>query len=231
MIGSAITRRGVLAGAGASSLVRPAAASQAARAERRFTILRGGDEIGRHVIALERRDGFHYLSVDVDIAVRILGLVAYRYTMRNREVWRDGLLQSIESDVDDDGAKQTLRVRREDSLLHIEGAAFRGTAPDRAATTTYFTPDFLRRGSWIDTEDGDVYAMTATQTDGLRLATGAGESVDCAGWRVTNGGAFDATLYYDSRGEWASIAFDARGEPGTYVPDDLNDSFAAVWSA
>jgi hypothetical protein len=226
------TRRRVLAGAAASgaSALLPAAVRAAARAERRFTILRDGSDIGRHVIGLSREGDRLFLSVDVEIVVRVLGIAAYRYEMRNREVWAGDRLLSIDSAVNDDGRRKTVRASREASgALIVASDFYNGPAPDDAATTTYFTPDFLGRGSWISTDSGELYTMRTARAGAAEVETKAG-AVAADRWTATNGSDFDVELFYDRRGEWASIAFDAGGEPARYVADDLTDSFAAVWA-
>jgi hypothetical protein len=228
--GPAITRRAALAGAGALLLPAAVGASSSLRAERRFTILRAGSDIGRHAITLEKRDGAHHLAVDVDIVVRILGIAAYRYEMRNREVWRDGRLVSIDCNVNDDGTRKTVRATATPDGVEIDGSGFSGLAPAPVATTTYFTPDFLERPRWISTDNGEVYPMQVTRSGDERVETAAGP-VDATRWRAVGGADFDATLFYDARGEWVSIAFDASGEPARYVADDVASSFAAVWAA
>jgi hypothetical protein len=225
----ALSRRGLLAGAGAAALV-PAAARAANRAARRFTIVRDGDDIGSHVMALTREGDSLFLSVDVEIAVRVLGIVAYRYEMRNREVWKGGRLQSIDCDVNDDGRRKTVRASREGGALKVASEFFTGAAPDDAATTTYFTPDFLKRPTWISTDSGELYAMRVSKAGPASVETAQG-AVPCDRWRATNGSDFDVELFYDQRGEWASVAFDAGGERAVYRADDLSQSFGAVWSA
>jgi hypothetical protein len=222
-----LSRRAALAG-GLAMAALPARA--ATSASRRFQILRGGSEIGRHDIALSREGDALNLAVDVEIVVRILGIAAYRYEMTNREVWRGGLLQSVDCQVNDDGRRKTVRVTRSGETLQVASDFYTGPAPSDAATTTYFTPDFLKRQAWISTDSGEVYAMRVAETGAGQVATAAG-AVEARKWRATNGADFDVTLAYDGRGEWASVAFDARGEPAVYRPQSLSDSFAALWSA
>lgn len=222
-----LSRRAALAGGLALAAVPARAATSASR---RFTILRGGSEIGRHDIALTRDGDRLNLAVDVEIVVRILGIAAYRYEMTNREVWRGGLLQSVDSSVNDDGRRKTVRVTRSGEALQVASDFYTGPAPSDAATTTYFTPDFLKRTSWISTDSGEVYPMRIAEAGGGKVDTAAG-AVEARKWRATNGTDFDVTLSYDARGEWASVAFDASGEPAVYRPQSLSDSFAALWSA
>jgi hypothetical protein len=231
MTGAAPTRRAALAGglACAASALVPAAA-RADEAFRRFVILRDGSDIGRHDLRLTREGDDLLLAVDVEIVVRVLGIAAYRYTMRNREVWRGGLLQSVDSRVNDDGRSKTVRVTRAGDALTVASDFYDGPAPGDAATTTYFTTDFLKRAAWISTDSGEVYAMDVAAAGRAPVETAAGP-VDAARWRARNGTDFDVTLSYDDRGEWASVAFDASGAPAVYRPESLSDRFAALWSA
>lgn len=222
------TRRALLVGA-ASCVVAsaPRAAQGAQSAERRFTIQRGDSDIGAHRIALTRSEDILNLEVDVDIVVRVLGVAVYRYEMRNREVWRDGLLQSVDCSVNDDGQRKTVRAARSGDMIQIDATGFSGQAPGDAATTTYFTPDFLERRIWISTDDGEPMTVTAAQRSETSVAAAGGAQASV--WRVTDGRAFDVELFYDARDEWISIGFDASGSPAVYRPERLDDSFASVW--
>jgi len=223
-----ITRRGLMVGLAATAAF-PARAARAAQAARRFAILRDGDDIGFHTIALSREGDDLRVAIDIEIVVRVFGIAAYRYEMRNREVWRGGRLMSMDCAVNDDGKAKTVRAAREAGALRIDGPLYRGAAPDLAATTTYFTQDFLKRDTWISTDNGELYPVSVAPQGSQSIATGAGR-VDCAAFRATNNADFDVTLFYDARGEWASVAFDAGGKRALYRPDHLDDSFAAVWA-
>jgi hypothetical protein len=226
-----LTRRAALGGAaGLAAVGLTPAAARASGAARRFTILRDGDDIGRHVIELTREGDRVFAAVDVEIVVRVLGIAAYRYEMKNREVWQGGRLQSIDSDVNDDGRRKTVRARREGGALKVSSAFFTGAAPDDVATTTYFTTEFLKRPTWISTDSGELYPMRVSKA-GAATVEGAKGPIACEKWRATNGTDFDVELFYDARGEWASVAFDAGGERAIYRPENVDQSLAAVWAS
>ena len=93
-------RRLFMLGTG-SLLATPALA--AARASREFRIFRDGDDIGTHALdAVLGADGME-VRITIRIAVKVLGLTAYRYEMDNREIWKAGRLISLDSQVNDDG--------------------------------------------------------------------------------------------------------------------------------
>lgn len=222
------TALGLLAG-GASTMIVPKAA-HAATARREFEVLRAGRDIGRHRIALTREGSDLRLEVDVELVVRVLGIAAYRYTMRNVETWRDGLLIAGDSDVNDDGRRKRVVSRREGGVLTVDAPDFSGKAPDPLATTTYFTQAFLDRPTWLSTDSGDLFAVTPSRAGEATVETAAGP-VACTRWAVTDGGAFTVDLFYDSRGEWLSVGFDAGGERAVYRPRDIDARLAPLWSA
>lgn len=222
------TTLGLIAG-GVSTVLIPGTAG-AATAAREFAVLRAGRDIGRHRIAVTREGPDVSVAVDVELVVRVLGIAAYRYTMRNRETWRDGTLIAGDSDVNDDGRRKRVISRREGSALMVESPDFTGRAPDPLATTTYFTQAFLERPTWLSTDSGDLFGVTPRRAGEASIDTPAGP-VSCTRWAVTDGGAFTVDLYYDSRGEWLSVGFDAGGERALYRPLDTEARLAPVWAA
>jgi hypothetical protein len=224
-----LTRRGMIGGMAAGAAMALAPAARAAQAARRFTILRDGSDIGRHEIRLIRQGADVRVEIDIEIVVRVLGIAAYRYEMTNREVWRDGLLQSVDCMANDDGDRKTLKIVRAGDRLEVDSGFYSGPAPGDAATTTYHAQEFLKRGTWISTDSGELYDMAVSPAGRATLETGVGP-VDCALYRATNNADFDVTLYYaQSSGEWASVAFDAGGERALYRPESLDPAFDAIW--
>jgi hypothetical protein len=226
----AFTRRqALLAGASAGFSLAAPAVLKASEAERRFTILRGGDEIGFHSLRLARVGEELSVEIDIEIVVRFLGIAAYRYEMTNREMWRGGRVISGDSQVNDDGEVKRVVTRREDEALIVDGSNYTGAAPDDAATTTYFAKDFLKRPTWISTDAGDLLSVrvetlgeTSVDTpDGARSATR---------WRVRDDAAYDVEVLYDSNRDWVGLAFDAGGERASYRVARQDSSFDAVWT-
>lgn len=216
-----------LVGVGLVPIV-PGRLRAATSAERVFEVLRGGRDIGRHVVRIERDGGDVAVAVDIDFVVRLLGIPAYRYEMRNREVWRGGTLVSVDSETNNDGTRQYVRVRRENGGLAIDGSDHSGMAPLDAATTTYFVPDFLQRDPWIGTDGGALLDIATERLGQDTVETGAGPVI-CARHRVTDGEGFTTDLFYDDRGEWLSCRFDAGGTEAVYRPREIEAEFRPIW--
>ena len=196
-----------------------ACTARADTSTRVFSIIRDGDDVGRHSVRMTRDGDLCEVASVVEIAIKVLGITAYRYTMANRERWRAGLLEAFESRVDDDGDESVTRAERRDGALIVDGRNFSGGAPSDAATTTYFTRDFLDRGAWISTDGGELFTISATELGPVSAAEAWSER-DCTRWRAraTNDDSYDVRLEYDERGEWVGLAFDAGGEQAIYRP-------------
>ncbi|MEM9147174.1 MAG: DUF6134 family protein [Pseudomonadota bacterium] len=215
-----MNRRHLLTGAmafaslGAAPLVRADN-----RAERLFRILRGGSDIGRHQLAVTPGAEGLEVAIDIDIRVRVLGITAYRYSLTNREVWKDGALVRLDSQTDDDGTDERVTLRRSGDLLEIDGTGYSGTAPISAATTSYYAPDFVTRRPWISTQSGQPLDIATEVRNGGSLK------------RVIVTGDLEKTIVYDANGEWVASEFDAGGEPARYEVIEQSGRIAALWQS
>lgn len=207
------TRRGALIGLGAMAIAGPA---RAATASRTFRIFRGDSDIGRHRLDARREgDGTIAVTIDIDIAVKVFGLTAYRYTLENTERWQAGRLVSVASRIDDDGTASLVRVARDGDLLRIDATGYSGTAPGDAVTTSYFARGLVERRPWISTQSGVPLKISATEAGGGRFRIG---------------GDLEITLGYDGAGEWTGCSFEAKGEEVRYKLTDASGAIAGLWA-
>ena len=215
-------RRAFIA-SGAAALAAPAITFAATNAARRFRVLRDGSDIGVHTISVSRDGADVQVAIDIELKVKILGITAYRYEMSNREVWRDGMLMSMESQSNDDGDEAFCRCRASAGRIEVEGSVWSGVVAGDSASTTYWNKAFLERKLWISTADGDPLKVKIAKA-------GAGEINGIATEKWTVGGDMDIDLHYNND-EWVSVRFDAGGEDAFYVPEGLSPAMAPVWSS
>jgi hypothetical protein len=194
-----------------------AALADGATARRVFRLRRAGSDIGRHALEGRREGGAFRLAIDIDIRVKVIGLVtAYRYAMTNEEVWRDRRIERVDSETDDDGEARFLRVRREGEALAVEGSGFEGRQPLSAVTTTYLAREYLDRRPWLSSQSGEPLDV--------RIEPIAGEA---RAFRVSGG--LETELVYDERGEWVGCRFEAGGERVVYEILEETGDLAALW--
>ncbi|MEL6794036.1 MAG: DUF6134 family protein, partial [Pseudomonadota bacterium] len=163
------------------------------------------------------------VAIDIELKVKFLGITAYRYEMENREVWRDGMMISMNSKSNDDGDAAFCRVNAAGGKLEVEGSVWSGVVESDSASTTYWTKEFLNRKLWISTADGDPLKVDVQ-------SAGAGEINGTATEKYAVGGDMAIDLHY-AGGEWVSVRFDAGGEDAIYIPDGLTPAMAPVWTA
>ncbi len=220
------TRRSTLAGLGAA-LALPSVVRAAETGSRRFVILRDGDDIGFQTNRVTRRGDVIVHECQARLKVKVLGITAYRYELDYVEEWQGGNLKSMTSKCYDDGDDHFAEIKRSGDALEVSGSGYQGPGPPGAATSSYWSYEFMKRPVWISTQTGALLNMSA-QNGGTAEIAGPDGPVSVERWAVTGG--YDANVFYKDR-DWVAISFDAGGEEAIYVPDSINAQFMPVWEA
>ena len=119
-----------------------------------FDVLLNDEIVGYSNLTHKKlKDGLEVL-IDVEITPKFLGLKFMKYSLKNREVWKKKKLMSIDANSSWFGKRYYVKGQREEGGFRIEGSAFSGVIKDTFATTSYFTPEFLKRNIWVSTQDG-----------------------------------------------------------------------------
>ena len=176
---------------------------------RRFSVLRGDETIGSHMITVQEGAAGLTARTDIDIAVKRLGFTVYRYALNCTEVYDATGLLSLEGQCNDDGDSNFVSVSRNGGQLSVSGSSYQGPAPAGAGATSYWRKDALAAAPWISTQSGELLAVTTSPVSVAEMPAGA------TAYRITNGTDYTSDLFYDSRGEWIGSAFDAKGTRAT----------------
>ena len=188
-----------------------------------FAAFRNGQDIGRHTISFQRNGSEVTVSTSVDFAVKVLGLTAYRYTHRAREVWNGDTFMALSAQTDDNGKKYKVDIKRDPSGLRVERfaqpevvkasaadegfqhrAMVRETVPGQVLPTTYWNFRQLRQAVLLDTQYGtkrDVHAATIGR-ETIKTATG---TLQATHYRYSGDIAMDQ--WFDSRDRWVKASF------------------------
>jgi len=211
-----ISRRCVLATLGSAWLLRPVARAQPVAASLNFTVLRDGAPIGTHRVEFKQEGDTLAVDISIDMVVKFALIPVYRYMHRSREIWRQGLLQSLEARTNDDGTRTEVRARRKSDGLAVEGSGGSFLAPTSIEPTSYWHEDMTLRSRLLDTQNGVIVDVTARKT-GIRRATIAGREIDVRSYELS--GDLTSRLGYSAAGEWVDLAFLARGSRIVYQRD------------
>lgn len=181
-----------------------------------FVVNRGNSEMGTHTIRFSHDGADLVTDVAIDLLVRIAFIPVFRYTHRNREVWRDGRLIRLDSTTDDDGTEYEVRARADGDVLRVTGSGGDYEAPADTLPTSYWNPGMLDATQLLNTQKGDLEKVAVSRV-GRETVTANGVSVDAD--RYLMKGSIDVDMWYtpgDRR--WVGLAFDARGSRVTYQP-------------
>ncbi len=177
-----------------------------------FRVLRNDSPIGTHVLDFTPDRDQVVVRIAIDLSVRFLGLVAYRYRHRNLEVWNRDRLLSIDSETDRNGHPYWVRARAVADSIEVEGShsgAYR--APADTTSTSYWHARFLR-SQVIDTQGGRL--LTTRIEPVAEEIVPVGETMrPSRRYRVT--GDLTLDIWYDSDGVWSGLLF--RGEDGSTI--------------
>jgi hypothetical protein len=199
----------------AAATVAPLPAAKPPARQIAFAILSDDDVIGHHSITFERRGGDLLVDIDIGIEVRFAFFTLFRYQHENLEVWRDGQLVSLDTRTDDDGTLYAVTARATPTGLQVEGANGTFLAPKEIIPTSYWNPATVEQTRLLDTQRGRLLEVTIQAFGNEPVAMG---SATLPAQKYTVTGDLNLDVWYTSQGEWAKIAFEARGTTINYAP-------------
>lgn len=223
-----LTRRGLLVSSFCGLVAvaaRPASTQQAPRQiwdgrirQREYAVFWQKEEIGRHVYVITPTDGTASFKVttDVDMTVKIGFITAFRYKHHSEEVWRDGYLESLTSETNDDGKNQKTTGRRTESGFETAGPAGTFTAPFETLTTNdLWTTELLAQRKIVDAQDGEFMGVSAQpQGDQQVVVSGTPRAVRV--FEITTP-RIAGTLWYEGE-QWLGGRITRNGETVEYHP-------------
>jgi hypothetical protein len=198
-----------------ATLALPLTAALPPAREIAFAILSGDDPIGRHSVTFVRQGDDLVVEIAIDIEVRFAFLTLFRYQHENREVWREGRLLSLDTWTDDDGTRYAVTARATPGGLRVQGANGRFLASEDTIPTSYWNPATVEQTRLLDTQRGGLLDVTILPFGRDSVAMG---SATLPAQKYTVTGDLNLDVWYTAQGEWAKIAFEARGTTIDYAP-------------
>jgi hypothetical protein len=191
-----------------------------------FAVFRNGENVGRHTLTFENKGANRVVIIDADIAVRALGLVAYRYTHHALEVWSGDQLQSLQATTDDNGRRFTVSAQRVGASLKVEhttpgpvttAMAYDGfqapdvsreTLPASLLPTSQWNMRQVKQSTLLNTQYGTPSRVRIVPAGRETVTTAKGS---IAANRFVYSGDLHMDQWFDDRGRWVKgtfVAFD-----------------------
>lgn len=170
-------------------------------ANRRFSLLYKGAEIGRHIVRSARAIEEIRVNTEVEVTVKRFFLTVFSYRHRSEESWRDGRLLALKSETTEDG--ETFRVEgaavpRGFRVVGKEGPFI---APPAALTSNcLWNSAILQQETVIDAQHGGVIGLSVRKLADEHIVV-AGRPVAATRFRFISPD-LAGTIWYDNAGRW-----------------------------
>jgi hypothetical protein len=192
-----------------------------------FAVSRNGQPIGHHTLTIVRDGDSQIVTVNIEFAVRMMGVAVYRYSHHSREVWRGERLQSLVARTNDNGTGHVVRATRHGDNLKIDRAETPVTAvaasleqvtpegnrsasdivPGNLLTTSHWNPRQPAQSVLLHTQFGTPSHVQVSNLgrDSVRPSR---RTVLTTRYRYAGDVRFDQ--WYDASGRWVKAAFTAH---------------------
>ncbi len=191
-----------------------------------FDVVLNDETVGFSNLTHKKINNGLEVVVNVEIKPKFLGLKFMKYTLKNREVWKRQKLISLDANSSWFGKTYFAKGQREKGGFRIEGSAFSGIIKDNFATTSYFTPDFLKRKTWISTQDGTPLEIKARKLKNKKV-TFNDKTYSVKEWEIS--GDLDLTLQYDENNNWVGSSFTVGKYPAKFTLNNRKNNIHKIW--
>ena len=183
-------------------------------------------DVGYSSINVREKESKVYVDVDVRINVSLFKIQFFSYSLKCKEVWERKQLISLKSEVLIGKKREYCNVKRSENGLRVDGSSFSGLVEGNPGTTSYFTPDFLKRKVWISTQNGKPLNISTKSLGSEQIDSPLGMII-ATNWQVT--GDLNLNLYYDKNNEWVASAFMAGGSKASFVLHNKVGNINKIW--
>ncbi len=190
----------------ATSLLALAGVPASASETLRFQVYLDRDPIGEHSFQIAPSPSGQQVLSQARFDVNILVFNAFRYRHESRELWRDGCLERIRSNTDENGKSfQVAGERVADTLsLNVNGDAQR--VPGCVATFAYWDPSLLKKTRLLNPQTGELVAARL-ESEGWESRVMQGRTVQARRYRL-RADRLDISLWYTQDGAWIGLESD-----------------------
>ena len=191
-----------------------------------FNIVWRDIEVGYSSVNVTKNNGQIIANIDVKIDVSLLGINFFSYSLKCREIWENKVLLFLKSEVITGKKREFSNVEKVKNGFKIKGSAFSGTINGNPGTTSYFTPDFLERSTWISTQNGKPLKIQSRMI-GTEKLKGPKGLITATNWEVS--GDLNINLYYSQDDEWVGSSFKVGGSRAKFILHNKIGRSHQIW--
>lgn len=188
-------------------------AAEAGLTDRTFAVHRQGQRIGTHRVRFAEADGGQRVTTEVELAVKIAFVTAFRYEQKAVESWQDGMLVAAEVRTNDDGDKTRVVCEQVDDELKVTGPKGDFTVDLGTMTDlSFWNIAITRQRQLIDVKDGDITKVRTTVDGVADTVEVGGEAIQAQRFEIVVSAKRSGRIWYDAQGAWVKAQLKTRGE-------------------
>ncbi len=203
-------------GLGALAFVATIGFAAAAQAEiRDYTIYKESDPVGHDVYTITKEGDVTTVKVHTHTIVNVLFL-KFHYDHDRTEIWKNGMVQSVESTTDDDGTKHHFSIHRDGDALvgNVDGKTKK--IPGDVLPFTIWARALVKNQVFFDIADFELLKTTVEDKGPDKITIGQ-RAFDTQHYKISGDLKWD--LWYDADGVMLKSAFKRRGFPVFFVKE------------
>jgi hypothetical protein len=142
------------------ALVLFSAGAQASTETTRFAITRNGEQIGVHLIEVNRSGQEISVAIVTDLTVKVLFVTAYRLQLTASERWVNGRLVALSSRSDNNGTRHFVSVAAKGFSLEVKVDGKVTLIDPNIMPASFWNPELLGRPIMLDAQDGQIMPVS-----------------------------------------------------------------------
>ena len=183
-----------------------------------FAVFRNGEQIGRHTLSFQHNGPNVTVATNIDFAVKLLGITAYRYSHRAQEMWAGDTFQYVATQTDDNGKKFSVKAQRTPNGIAVERTGGQQVLPPDVLPSTHWNIRQVKQQILLNTQDGTEAKVQVSEVGREKIKTLKGW-LDATRFRYT--GDVTKDQWFDDRGRWVKTTFKASdGSTIEYVLEE-----------
>jgi hypothetical protein len=190
-----------------------------------FTVLRNGNPVGQHRIAMQVDGDRVQISEATDIEVRIASIPVYRFAYRGRQVWEGGRVVGITGRTNDNGKMLEISVRPvgDGYFRTVNGRVDRFGTSRRVFAL--WNMDTLKYHHFFSVVDDETFEASFQYVGREKLMV-ASQNLDVDHYRMM--GTERRELWFDTAAHLVRLKMRRRGSEIEYIRDQTTPSAPSV---
>ncbi|MFB6355117.1 MAG: DUF6134 family protein [bacterium] len=178
-----------------------------------FKIYRDGNHVGHDKVTITQDNDRTIVRRDIKITIEYAYVTVYEYTHHDREIWKNGSLQSLQATTSDNGTHYKVTAKPEENRLSVSSADTSYQAPSGIIPTSYWNRKLVQQNQLLDTQHGGLLNVQITPGPKQTVQVG-GDTVQAKKYTVE--GELNLKIWYDKNDRWCKTTFQKSGSTFVY---------------